>query len=151
MSGLIANEYESAGSWSGAPVDTITLDYDARFRRRVLLTCDSGAKLLLDLAAATVLRDGDGLVTEAGIVAVKAAPEALIEIRCESPEALVCVAWHIGNRHLPMEAHGDRLLIRDDHVIADMLERLGARIRRVRASFDPLSGAYAHGHSHDQP
>lgn len=127
----------------------MTLDYDARFRRRVLLTCDSGAKLLLDLTNATVLREGDGLLTEAGVVAVKAAPEDLIEIRCATPQKLVEIAWHLGNRHLPTEVRGDRLLIRDDHVIADMLKKLGADMRRVRAPFDPLGGAYRHGHAHD--
>ncbi len=145
---LRCREVEAAGGWPGKPIDTVTLDYDTRFRRRVLLTCDSGTKLLLDLPNATVLREGDGLLTEAGIVAVKAAPEDLIEIRCVMPQKLVEIAWHLGNRHLPTEVHVDRILIRNDHVVADMLKKLGAEIRRVRAPFDPVGGAYGHHHDH---
>ena len=63
-------------------------------------------------------------------------------------KALVRVAWHLGNRHLPTQIDHDRLLIRDDHVIVDMLKGLGAEVRKVRVPFDPEGGAYGQ-HNHD--
>ena len=137
-----------AGEWSHVATDTVVLDYDHRHRRRMVMTGGGGLAFLLDLAEATALRDGDGLVLEDGrIVAVKAAPESLAEIGGRDTAHLLRLAWHIGNRHLPAEIRGDRLLIRRDHVIEDMLVGLGASIAHVSAPFDPEGGAYA-GHEH---
>jgi urease accessory protein len=150
MEPLSAQMVKRAGQWSGAPLDEVTLDYDGRHRRRVMLACASGRRVLLDLAEATVLRDGDGLETPDGVILVRAADETLDEITCASAPELMRLAWHLGNRHLATEIHGDRLLIRHDHVIADMAERLGGRVRPVRAPFNPEGGAYGgdHGHHH---
>ena len=138
-----------AGAWSGAPVDRVVLDYDGRHRRRIMLTGASGANYLLDLAEAAHLRDGDGLsLPGGGVLQVVAKPEPLIEVRAESPEALLRLAWHIGNRHLAAQVFADRILIRRDHVIAHMLEHQGAVVREVEAPFDPEGGAY-HGQGHD--
>ena len=143
------------GDWTGDPVDSITLDYDDRHRRRLMLTGVRGFVFLLDLARAVTLKEGDALVLEDGrLIAVRAAPEKLIEIRCRDAHHLSRVAWHLGNRHLPTEIHSDRLLVRDDHVIADMLTGLGAEITRIEAPFQPEGCAYgdgrgnAHGHGH---
>jgi len=146
-----------AGSWSGA-ADQVTLDQDGRHRRRLAMTSDHGAAFLLDEAEAVHLRHGDGLRLEDGrIVKVLAAPEALLEVRAADTVHLLKLAWHLGNRHLAAEVHAGRILIRYDHVIAHMLERLGATVRRIEAPFDPEGGAYGgahhgqdHGdHSHD--
>jgi len=135
--------------WNGEPIDRVVLDYDGRHRRRIVLTGTSGALYLLDLPEATHLRDGDGLETASGVVAVVAKPEPLIEVRAASPEALIRLAWHIGNRHLAAAIQADRILIRRDHVIAHMLEHQGARVREVEEAFDPEGGAYQdHGHDH---
>jgi len=134
-----------AGTWDAPAIDTVTLDHDARFRRRIALETDGGRPLLLDLAEARLLADGDGLVTAAGVVQVKAAPEHLAEIRCADAAHLVRLAWHLGNRHLPTELAGDGLRIRYDHVIVDMAEKLGAEVREVDAPFNPEGGAYGHG------
>jgi urease accessory protein len=138
----------NAGTWPGPPEDRVVLDYDGRYRRRVVLTAESGAQYLLDLPEARHLRDGDGLVLESGdLVCVVAAPEPLLEVRAASPEALLRLAWHIGNRHLAAMLEEDRILIRRDHVIAHMLEHQGAKVREVVAPFDPEGGAYvAHEH-----
>jgi urease accessory protein len=137
------------GSFDAA-VDAVTLDHDGRYRRRVTLTGAKGNVFLLDLAEPTTLRDGDGLELEDGrVVIVKAADEDLMEVTAESPHHLSRLAWHIGNRHLPAEIRADRILIFPDHVIADMLEGLGARVRAVRAPFSPEGGAYARHHDHD--
>ena len=141
-----------AGGWPGDnAADGVTLDYDRRHRRRLALTTDGGRNLLLDLAEATHLRDGDGLdCGDEGIVRVIAAPESLIGIAAP-PALLIRIAWHLGNRHLDVAFQlGDEcgsLLIRDDHVIGDMVRRLGAMVTPVTAPFDPESGAYD-GHHH---
>jgi urease accessory protein len=134
-------------------VDTVTLPFLDRHRRRIRLVADSGEPFLLDLARAQHLGDGDGLALDGGgYVRVRAAAEPVIEIAAEDPTALLRIAWHLGNRHLPVQAVGDRLRIRDDHVIAAMVEGLGGRIARLQAPFDPEAGAYAgspdHHHGH---
>ncbi|MCR5879479.1 urease accessory protein UreE [Phenylobacterium sp. J367] len=124
------------------------LDYDGRHRRRIVMTSASGSQYLLDLEGAKHLRDGDGLVLSCGgVVQVVARPEPLLEVRARSAAALVKLAWHIGNRHLPAAVEADRILIRRDHVIAHMLEHQGAEVREVEAVFDPEGGAY-HDHAH---
>jgi urease accessory protein len=131
---------ESAGS--------VTLAFDDRFRRRIQLNDDSGEPFLLDLARAVVLNDGDALELDDGtLLTVRAAEEDLAEVRCPTPEALARIAWHLGNRHLPVQIAGDAVRLRWDHVIADMLVGMGAEVVRLRAGFTPESGAYAH-HDH---
>lgn len=145
---LASHEIKPVGDWSGAALDTVTLDFDARFRRRVVLVCDSGRKVLLDLAETIVLNEGDGLVTAEGIIEVKAAPEKLAEIRTKDAPHLMRIAWHLGNRHLPTELHDDCIRIRDDHVIVDMVKKLGADVEIINAPFNPEGGAYGHGRTH---
>lgn len=144
------------GEWRGEPIDRVVLDYDGRHRRRIVLTGESGATYLLDLPQALHLRGGDGLrIAGRGVVAVVAQPEPLLEVRAASPQALIRLAWHIGNRHLTAAIGADRILIRRDHVIAHMLEHQGATVREVEEAFDPEGGAYddhgphdhAHGHA----
>ncbi len=146
-----ATQVMPAGGWdAGAAQDTLTLDYDDRHRRRRRYTGERGLAFLLDLPEATVLRDGDGLALEGGgYVLVRAAPEPLVEVTAESPERLARLAWHLGNRHLPTRIEAGRLLIRDDHVIVEMLRGLGAAVRRVSEPFDPEGGAY--GEHNRQP
>ena len=74
---LAARAVVAAGSWSPPPIDVVTLDYDARYRRRITLTCGSGRQVLLDLPRAQLLNHGDGLATEAGVIEVRAADEEL--------------------------------------------------------------------------
>ena len=125
------------------------LDFDDRHRRRMAMTGTRGLEFLLDLENAVALRGGDALVLEDGrLVEVVAAPEPLLEIRGHDPHHLIRVAWHLGNRHLPAQISADRILIRDDHVIIDMLKGMGAEVRKVKAPFDPEGGAYGQ-HNHD--
>ena len=134
----------------------VTLAYDDRHRRRIRLTTDQGWEFLLDLPEATVLGDRDGLRLEDGAwIAVRAADEDLVAVTCRDPTDLPRIAWHIGNRHIPAAFEGARILIRDDHVIAEMVRGLGAEATPLRAPFTPERGAYdrqdthGHGHSHD--
>ena len=147
---------QPAGSWHATDaIGSVTLDWDHRHRRRIKLALDGGGDVLLDLAQTTVLRDGDGLVLDGGgIVAVRAKAEAVCEVRGGSAAELARIAWHLGNRHLPVEVLPGALRIRDDHVIVAMLEGLGATVTRTQAPFTPEGGAYdqahAHGHAHDR-
>ncbi|MDX2204417.1 MAG: urease accessory protein UreE [Hyphomicrobiaceae bacterium] len=150
---LTARAILRAGLWGGAAADTVTLDYDRRTRRRMTLTGAKGLSFLLDLAEAPVLRAGDGLKLDDGrIVEVLAAPETLLEITCPDERALARIAWHLGNRHLATEIDARVLHIRADHVIEEMVRRLGAAVRTVERPFNPEGGAYGRGavsgHSH---
>jgi urease accessory protein len=128
-------------------IDKVVLDADERHRRRAMLSGESGTVFLLDLPHAIALRDGDGLVLENGaIVRVAGKPEPLTEIAAASPHQLARLAWHLGNRHTDVQVVGERLRIRRDHVLEDMLRGLGARLSPIEAPFDPEPGAY---HSHD--
>jgi urease accessory protein len=147
-----AHEVLPAGTWPEASaIDHISLDYNERHRRRFRYVALQGTEFLLDLARATVLNHGDGLRLEDGrIIKVEAAPEALTEIKATSARELTRLAWHIGNRHLPAQLDGECILIREDHVITDMLRGLGAQVRQINAPFTPESGAYANAHAHEQ-
>ena len=133
------------GHWPAvAAIDTVTLPFLDRHRRRIRLVADSGTPFLLDLARAHHLTEGDGLeLDDGGYIRVRAAPEPVIEIAADSPTELLRIAWHIGNRHLPLQAIDGRLRIRADHVIAQMVEGLGGQVTRLDAPFDPEIGAYA--------
>ncbi|MEM9902221.1 MAG: urease accessory protein UreE [Pseudomonadota bacterium] len=133
-----------------APQDYVALDYEGRFLRRRRLVTERGRAFLIDLAEVTSLGDGDALeLTDGSRVGIRAAPEALLAVTGES---LARLAWHIGNRHTPCRIEAERLLIRDDHVLAEMLRRLGANVQPLTAPFEPEGGAYGHGrtlgHSH---
>ena len=156
-----ADKVIPAGHWSGAPADTVVLDFDQRHRRRVAMTGVGGLEFLLDLPEAAMLRGGDGLRLEDGrLVEVLAEPEPLAEIRAADPLALTRIAWHLGNRHLLTEMLPKALRIRRDPVIEGMAEGLGARVIALEAPFNPEGGAYvkaepgaephdhAHGHDH---
>lgn len=135
----------------GSPVaDAVTLPYDDRHRRRMTIRTDSGETILLDLPEARHLHEGDRLLLEDGRkLRVRAAPEPVVEVLASDARTLARLAWHLGNRHTPAQILPDRLRIRPDHVLEDMLLRLGARLERKDAAFDPEHGAYGHGHGHE--
>jgi urease accessory protein len=147
-----ASIHRPAGHWPKKnAAGTLTLDFDARHRRRIRLTADEGEDILLDLPKAVAMADGDGLQLEDGRwLLVQAAAEPIVEIRHRDPNQLVRLAWHLGNRHLPTEIRAQVLRIRPDHVIEHMLYGFGAELTKVQAPFQPEGGAYSdHGHHHD--
>ena len=138
-----------AATWDAkTEIDHVLIDFDRRHRRRIALRTENGADVLLDLPQAVRLRDGDGLPTEKGVIRVQAKPEPLLEIHAHDDGELVRIAWHLGNRHLPVQLLGDRIRIRADHVIAEMVEGLGGHVDEIEAPFDPEAGAYAPGAGH---
>jgi urease accessory protein len=129
--------------------DSVTIDHEHRQRRRIRLTSDGDLEFLLDLDKATGLDDGDALKLEDGrLIAVKAAPQKLLEIKAENPLRLLRVAWHIGNRHTPAEITADAIYIEEDHVLAQMVRGQGCSVITVTRPFRPERGAYDHGHAH---
>jgi len=131
-------------------IDSVVLDADERHRRRIVLTGEKGTRFVLDLPKAVSLQNGDGLVLDDGtIVRVEGKPEPLIEISAPDAPALARLSWHLGNRHTEMQIVGEKLRIRRDHVLEEMLKNLGATLHPVDAVFEPERGAYGHEHSHD--
>jgi urease accessory protein len=147
-----ASQVARAGAWRVADaIDRVVLDADERHRRRIVLMAEGGTAFLLDLADVTALRDGDGLVLDDGtIVAVVAKPEPLVEIAAKDAANLARLAWHLGNRHTELQVVGDRLRMRRDRVLEDMLAGLGAQLTPIEAPFEPERGAYEHGHRADR-
>jgi urease accessory protein len=142
-----------AGAWRATDaIDRVVLDADERYRRRIVLIAERGTKLLLDLAEVTALHDGDGLVLDDGtIVTVAAKSEPLVEITAqgEGSAALARLAWHLGNRHTELQIVDDKLRMRRDHVLEEMLTGLGAQLTPIEVPFEPERGAYEHGHDPD--
>ena len=139
-----ATAVRAAGGWRDKAADSVVLEFDDRHRRRIAMTGVGGLAFLLDLPDAIMLRGGDALALEDGrLVEVVAAPEPLAEARAADPATLARLAWHVGNRHLPVQIMANSLRIRRDHVIEEMLAGLGAKVAQIEAPFDPEGGAYA--------
>src|SRR5438046_9808754 len=111
-----ASTVHTRGHWpEDAAVDSVTLAYLDRHRRRIRLVADSGTPFLLDLPRAQHLSEGDGLELDNGqYLRVRAAPEPVVEIEAATETDLLRIAWHIGNRHLPLQAVEGKLRIRAD-------------------------------------
>ncbi|SCZ25303.1 urease accessory protein [Afifella marina DSM 2698] len=148
-----ATAVEEAGPRLEGMTETVCLTSDERHRRRLVMTTETGLTFLLDLPEARLLREGDRLVLEDGRrIDVRAKPEPLLEVRAPDRGTLLRLAWHLGNRHTPAALEEERLLIRRDHVLAEMIRRLGGETFEVEEAFDPEGGAYGdphnHGHGH---
>jgi urease accessory protein len=133
---------------AGAPADRVLrLPFDARSRSRLRARLEDGTEVGLVLPRGSVLRHG-AVVSGAGLrVRIEAAQEDVLEVRCPSPLALLRAAYHLGNRHVPVQVEPERLLLGYDAVLSDMLVGLGASVRRTWAPFEPEAGAYG-GHAH---
>ena len=142
----------------------VELDWDVRQKSRIEATDSHGRTLNVFLPRGSVLRGGDVLVAEDGsLIRVKAAPQpVLVVTHCAehgTPFDLLRAAYHLGNRHVPLELQPDRLLLEPDHVLADMLRAQHLIVTETSSAFEPEGGAYgagsgahaghAHGHDHD--
>lgn len=131
-------------------IDRVVLDADDRSRRRIVLTGESGSRYLVDWKDPVVLRDGAGLVLDDGsVVLVAGKPEPLLEIAARTPLEFVRLAWHLGNRHTDVQIFGERIRIRVDHVLDEMVRGLGAHVTAIEASFDPEPAAPGGHTGHD--
>lgn len=128
---------------------TLTLPFESRSRSRLAATLDNGEEVALFLPRGTVLRDGDALVAEdGGLVRVVAAPQPVLRATCVDPHVLLRAAYHLGNRHTPVEVGKDYLQLEHDPVLRDLLLRLGLTVVAIEAPFEPEAGAYGGGHKH---
>jgi urease accessory protein len=134
------------------PGEELRLSFDYRIKSRLRTRLASGEEVGLFLPRGTILRGGDRLRGADGrVVAVVAAPEELLEVRCDGPDAarqLARAAYHLGNRHVAVEVGDGWLRLCADHVLEGMLRGLGCAVTPVCAAFEPEAGAYAHGHQH---
>jgi urease accessory protein len=136
---------------------TIELDWDIRQKSRFDATDSLGRQVGIFLPRGTLVRGGDVLVAEDGsMVKVIAAPQAVLRITaCKthgSPFDLTRAAYHLGNRHVPIELKPDHLKIEPDHVLADMLRAMHLIVSGVNEAFEPEGGAYSTtGHAHEAP
>ncbi len=135
--------------------DQVALAYDERKRSRIKVTLSSGSAAGIFLERGEYLRGGDKLMSEDGsaIVEILAAPERLIEVTAGDPLLFARAAYHLGNRHVPVqiiaESGGGRLRFQIDHVLAEMARGLGCSVGETEAPFQPEAGAYgAHAASH---
>lgn len=129
--------------------EQLSLPFDLRQKSRLRTKVASGEEAGLFLEHGTVLRGGDYLRADDGrIVRVEAAAENLMEARCSNPFELARAAYHLGNRHVPVQIGEGWLRFEADDVLAQMLSGLGATVTALTAPFEPEAGAYAGGHHH---
>jgi urease accessory protein len=129
----------------------LELPFELRERSRFRATLLGGEEIGVDLPVGTLIRHADRLLLSDGrVVAVEAAPEALLEVHAHDAPALARIAYHIGNRHVPLQVGNGFLRLLPDHVLQAMIEGLGGHVNRVSAGFQPESGAYGHSHVHHQ-
>lgn len=151
---LILNKRTSAPA-----TDSVALAYDERKRSRLKVRLASGVEAGIFLERGDHLHGGDKLAAEDGsaVVEILAAPESLIEAVADSPLLFARAAYHLGNRHVPVQIlpteNGGKLRFQTDHVLAEMARGLGCAISETEAPFQPESGAYGGGHHHhgDEP
>ncbi|MBA6139775.1 urease accessory protein UreE [Pseudomonas sp. FYR_2] len=132
---------------------TVTLDVDSRIKSRLRVTLDDGREAGLMLERGHLLRGGELLADADGsqLIRVLAAPETVSTVRCADPHLLARAAYHLGNRHVPLQIEPGLLRFQHDHVLDDMLCGLGLTVEAEQAPFEPEAGAYQsapHGHSH---
>jgi urease accessory protein len=127
--------------------DTLTLPFEQRCKSRLRTTLVSGEEVGLFLERGTILRGGNCLEADDGrIVRVESAAENLMEVRAGDAESLARAAYHLGNRHTPIQIGDGWLRFAADHVLVEMLVGLGVEASALAASFEPEPGAYAAGH-----
>lgn len=135
----------------GAFVGVLRLPFEMRARSRLRARLVEGGEVALVLPRGTVLRGGALVAGAHGCLRIEAADEDIVTVRAAHPIALARAAYHLGNRHVPVQVLHDALMFGYDAVLVDMLVRMGVRTQRAWAPFEPEAGAYgsadAHGHS----
>lgn len=131
---------------------TITLVYELRQKARLKTNLDSGEEVGLMLPRGIVLRGGDCLRSDNGVIAkVIAAPEQVTVASCEDKLLISKACYHLGNRHIPLQIKKNSLIYQQDHVLDEMVANLGLSITHEMHAFEPESGAYSNHsleHSH---
>jgi urease accessory protein len=139
----------------------VALDWDTRRKSRFEALDSAGRRLAVFLPRGRIVRGGDVLVGEDGsLIRVEALAQPILVVTApargdagSAPLALAKAAYHLGNRHVPLEVRADRLVLEPDHVLAELLARMGLDVATTSGPFEPEPGAYdaasnAHGHAH---
>ena len=134
---------------SGVAMDVVRLPYDLRKKSRVRVRSERGQEVAITLERGSSLRDGDLLAAEGGeILVVRAEGESVSEARSEDGLLLMRAAYHLGNRHVPLQIELGVLRYQHDHVLDAMVRELGLEVSVGVAAFQPEGGAYGGGHGH---
>ena len=129
--------------------DYIELPFDLRQKSRLRVTTQSGIDAALFLDRGIILRGGDLLKSDGGLVIqIVAAQEPVYDVVAPTPKALMCAAYHLGNRHVPLQVGDHWLRLEQDYVLKEMLLGLGMSVTEKLAPFEPEAGAYGGGHRH---
>jgi len=129
--------------------DRLVLPFDQRQKSRLRVTLESGDDAGLLLERGAILRGGDRLRASDGrIIIVEAAPERVMRVTASTPRLLNQAAYHLGNRHVPLQVGDGWLLLEEDHVLEHMILGLGVIVHHELAPFEPEAGAYGGGHRH---
>jgi urease accessory protein len=131
---------------------TLKLPFEARQKSRLKTRLTSGEEVGLMLPRGEILRGGDLVtVSDGRVIEVVAEAEKVLHVECRSPAALAKAAYHLGNRHVPVQVGDGFLRLAADHVLEEMLIKLGAKVSEMEAPFEPEAGAYAGAHhQHDE-
>ncbi|MBT6115089.1 MAG: urease accessory protein UreE [Porticoccaceae bacterium] len=139
---------------SAAHDTTLSLPIRERTKSRIKVTLDDGREAGLFLPRGEILRGGDLVQSEEGLVVeINAAPETVSTVTSDCSHALARASYHLGNRHVPLQIEPDFLRYQHDHVLDEMVVGLGLSVAVEEAPFEPEAGAYknasaSHGHSH---
>lgn len=137
---------------TNTPDGFLSLPIEKRIKSRLRVVLDDGSEAGLFIPRGHTLRDGMQLKSECGkVVEIKAAPEHVSTIYCDNPLLLARMAYHLGNRHVPLQVTHHWLRYQHDHVLDDMIQGLGGKVQSEMAPFEPEDGAYggsSGGHQH---
>jgi len=130
----------------------LALPFDSRQKSRLLAKLVSGEQVGLKLPRGEILRGGDLVTASDGrVIEIVSEVEKVLHVEAKTPQELAKAAYHLGNRHVPVQVGETFLRIAEDHVLEEMLLKLGAKVSHVEAPFEPEAGAYAGGqHQHDE-
>jgi urease accessory protein len=129
----------------------LRLPFESRQKSRLHTKLVSGEEVGLMLPRGEILRGGDLVTASDGrVIEIISQEEKTLHVEAASPQALAKVAYHLGNRHVPVQVGDGFLRIAEDHVLEEMVKKLGAKVSHVEAPFEPEAGAYAGGHQHDE-
>ena len=130
----------------------LKLPFESRQKSRLKTALVSGEEVGLMLPRGDILRGGDLVTASDGrVIEIVSQDEKILHVESDSPQVLAKIAYHLGNRHVPVQVGEDFLRITEDHVLEEMVKKLGARVSHAEAPFEPEAGAYAGGHhQHDE-
>jgi len=145
---ILPNISERETGADGRHDDRLILPFDQRRKSRLRVRLESGREAALMLERGSILRGGERLRMHAEIILVIAAEEPVLHVSAGNARELARAAYHLGNRHVPLQIGAGWLRLEQDHVLRDMLLGLGAQVLEMLAPFEPEAGAYGGGHRH---